>query len=97
MKKYRSDQEWRALFGEQDRSGMNAKRFCREKGVCANVYYRKKKSLAGDGEMVRLPVKLEQRAPIEITISGITIGVAAGFAERELVRVLRCVREAFNA
>ena len=97
MKKYRSEAEWRMLLSEQERSGMNAKNFCREKGICANVYYRKKKSLSVEGGWVKLPIKLEKGASIEITIRNVTIGVAAGFAEHDLVRVVRCVREALDA
>ena len=97
MKKYRSEEEWRRLFSEQERSGMNAKNFCREMGLCANVYYRKKKSLANEGTLVKLPVKIETGAPIRITIGGVTIEVASGFTERELVRVLRCVGAAADA
>ena len=97
MKKYRSDKEWRALFGEQERSGMNAKRFCREKGVCANAYYQKKKSLTGGGGLVRLPMISAGATAVELRVGGITIEVRNGFPERELVRVLRCVREAMDA
>ena len=97
MKKYRSDAEWRLLFSKQKRSGTNAKEFCRERGICTNVYYRKKKSLAAEGGLVKLPVKLENGAPIELTIGGITIGVRNGFEEPELVRVLRSIREVFDA
>jgi hypothetical protein len=97
VKKYRSETEWRMLFGEQERSGMNAKNFCREKGVCANVYYRKKKSLSGEGGLVKMPIKLEKGAAIEISMGSVTIGLRSGFVEQELVRVLRCVREALDA
>jgi hypothetical protein len=97
MKKYRSEAEWRLLFSEQKRSGMNAKNFCREKGICVNVYYRKKKSLAGEGGLVKLPVKLEKGTAIEINVGSVTIRLRSGFAEQELVRVLRCVREALDA
>lgn len=49
------------------------------------------------GALVRLPVGLGDSAPIEITVGGVRIGVGSGFEERELVRVLRCVREAMDA
>ena len=75
MKKYRSDAEWLLLFGEQKRSGLNTKEFCREKGICTNVYYRKKKTLSTEGGLVKLPIKLENRTPIEIVIDGLTITV----------------------
>jgi hypothetical protein len=97
MRNFRSDEEWRILFGEQERSGMNAKRFCREKGLCANVFYRKKKSLTEGSGLIRLPVGIGRTTPIEINLGGMTIGVAIGFSEQELVRVLRCVREALDA
>ena len=97
MKKYRSEAEWRMLFTEQTASMKSVKQFCQTKGVNANVFYRKKKSLAGGGGLVRLPVGIGRTTPIEINLGGLTIGVAAGFSERELVRVLRCVREALDA
>jgi hypothetical protein len=97
MKKIRSETEWRALFDEQERSDLSAKEFCRTKGVNANVFYRKKKLLRKPGEIVRLPIRLERGAAIEIAVGGIRIGVRSGFVERELVRVLRCVREALDA
>ena len=97
MKKYRSAEEWRTLFHEQEGSGQSVKQFCRTKGINVNVFYRKKKSLTEGGGLVRLPVGIERTTPIEINLGGMTIGVAAGFSERELVRVLRCVREALDA
>jgi hypothetical protein len=66
VKKYRNDKEWKDLFEEQERNGMNAKRFCREKGRRANVDYRKKKSLTGEGGLVRLPV-LSTRATTRLS------------------------------
>ena len=97
MKTYRSNEEWRTLFHEQAASGENAKQFCRTKSIHANVFYRKKKSLTQGSGLVRLPVGIGRTTPIEINLGGITIGVAAGFPEQELVRVLRCVREALDA
>ena len=97
MKKKRSDKEWKMLIGEQERSGTNAKQFCREKGLCANVFYRKKKLLTGEGGLVRLPMVSASATAVELRVEGITIGVRNGFEERELVRVLRCVREAMDA
>lgn len=97
MRKLRSEAEWRGLFGEQKRSGKTVREFCRIKGVHENVFYRKRKLLSGTGELVRLPVSLDRGARIEIAIGAVTVGVKNGFAERELVRVLRCVREALDA
>ncbi len=97
MKTYRSDEEWRTLFHKQAASGKSAKQFCRTKGINATVFYRKKKSLAEGGGLVRLPVGIGRTTPIEINLGGLTIGVTAGFSEQALVRVLRCVREALNA
>ena len=97
MKKYRSEKEWRDLFAEQQQSGQSAQQFCRVKGVNANVFYRKKKQMGGGGGLVRLAVGMAKGMPIEIAMGGVTIGVRCGFAEQELVRVLRCVREAFDA
>jgi hypothetical protein len=97
MRKYRSEEEWRELFAEQERSGQSAKGFCQSEGVSANVFYRKKRLLRDGGGLVRLPVGLEKGAPIEITVGAVTIGVRGGFGDHELVRVLRCVREALDA
>jgi hypothetical protein len=97
MKKNRSEKEWRDLFTEQKRSGKTVRDFCRSKGVNENVFFRKKKQLGGTVTLVRLPVGLSDSAPIEITVGGVRIGVGSGFEERELVRVLRCVREAMDA
>jgi hypothetical protein len=97
MKRYRSDEEWRSLFHEQAASSKSTKQFCQNKGINANVFYRKKKSLTEGGGLVRLPVGIGRTTPIEINLGGLTIGVAAGFSEQELVRVLRCVREALDA
>jgi len=97
MKKNRSEAEWRMLFHEQAASGQSGKQFCRAQGINANVFYRKKKSLAEGGGLVRLPVGVGGTTPIQINLGGMTIGVVAGFSERELVRVLKCVREALDA
>jgi len=97
MKKYRSDEEWRKLITEQAASGKSAKQYCLNKGLNANVFYRKKKSLADGGALVRLPAGIRRTPPIEINLGGMTIGIAPGFSERELVRVLKCVREALDA
>lgn len=97
MKKYRSDDEWRELIARQKRSDKSIAIFCREKGIHPNLFYRKKKSLQETGKLVRLPALSPSRATIEITIGCMTIEVTGGFADTELVRVLRCVREAANA
>ena len=97
MKKYRSDEEWRSLFAEQAASGKSAKQYCLSQGINANVFYRKKKSQAEGGVLVRLPAGIGRTTPIEINLGGMTVGVAAGFSEQELVRILRCVREVLDA
>lgn len=97
MKNYRRDAEWRVLFAEHEHSGKSAKQFCRTKGINANVFYRKKKALGERGGLVRLPGVVTGGAPIEINIGGLTVGVTGGFEEKELVRVLKCVREALDA
>jgi hypothetical protein len=97
MKKYRSEKEWRDLFAEQKESGKNAKQFCRVKSVNANVFYRKKKLLENNEGLVRLPMGMVNRTPVEIAMGGVTIVVRSGVAEQELIQVLRCVREALDA
>ncbi len=58
---------------------------------------KKKKSQTSKGGLVRLPMVSASVTAVEISVGGITIGVRNGFEERELVRVLRCVREAMDA
>ena len=97
MKRYRNDGEWHKLFAEQKRCGQSVKQFCLAKGIHSNVFYRKKKWLEKAGGLVRLPGAITDRASIEITGGGLTVGVRGGFTEGELVRILKCVKEALDA
>ena len=44
-----------------------------------------------------MPWRLVLAPMIESAVGTLTFGVTGGFEERELVRVLRCVREALDA
>jgi len=97
MKKYRSEEEWRTLFAEQEKSGLNVRQFCLQQGLNTNVFYRKKKDLSKKSGFCRLPVHLVGRNQLEISIGNVRIGVGPGFDKQDLVSVLCCVREVFDA
>ena len=54
MKKYRSEEEWRTLFAEQEKSGLNVRQFCLQQGLNTNLFYRKKKELSKQSGFGRL-------------------------------------------
>lgn len=96
MKRKRSEAEWNELFSEQKGSGKSVRDFCQLKGLNENMFYRKRKLLSERSELVRLPISLNEGTGIELSVGVVKVEVAKGFREEELVRVLRCVREALD-
>jgi|GEM_PF-1411444 len=97
MKKIRSNEEWAGLVNEQRLSGKSVAAFCREKAIHPNLFYRKKQLSGSTGTFVKVPTITGDRRAVEIKSGDLVIRLEMPFADAELVRVLRCIREAENA
>jgi len=95
--------KWQKLVSEQGRSGQSVAAFCRERGLCASLFFWWKKRLREAAETKFVEVKLATAAPepsrpsdsrVEIRLrNGRSLVVGRGF-DTEQVRVLVGVVEA---
>jgi len=97
MKKIRSNEEWAGLVKDQRLSGKSVTAFCREKAIHPNLFYRKKRTPPDSRTFVKVATTTETRGAVEIKSGDLVIRLEMPFADAELVRVLRCIREAENA
>ena len=54
--KRRSQAQWRALFQQQQNSGLNAAAFCRSQGICPKYFSLRRRQLLGEAASAADPV-----------------------------------------
>lgn len=103
----RSEGEWRGLFEAQVRSGMTERGFCREQGLCAKYFGKRKKQLGWGVEVPGLSVPASSTpasstpalstpsAFVRVEKTGKEMPAGVAFP-RVLLRLGRCVWEFQN-
>jgi len=89
-------QQWRQRIAEQERSGLSARRFCKEQGLEEHSFYWWRKRL-GKQEPVRFAVvdrgPVQQEASLELVLSGgDRLRICAGVDAATLRTVLETLR-----
>jgi hypothetical protein len=62
----RSPTQWRALFREQEASGLKASAFCRSRGLCPNYFSLRRRQLSAGLESDTRPATASAFAPVTV-------------------------------
>lgn len=85
--------DWKALIEEQQVSGINMKKFCREKNLPYQSFKNHKRTLQAPnpGSALFLPVKQEATKNVEFSINGNLISFDASLDDEYVSRILKAL------
>jgi transposase-like protein len=99
MRAKRTASEWAALVQRHRDSGLTVREFCQDKGICPNLFYRKRRELSSEAQaFIRLP-ELPAGDPrsAQIQIDKIKITVSENTSAELMTKVIRSALEVSHA
>lgn len=75
--------QWKALFVEQEASGLSAQQFCRDKKLCAKYFSLRKRQLGG--EPASAFVRVQQRQAVVPVVTPAPVSLSLSVRHRDCV------------
>lgn len=87
------DYDWETLHKEQQLSGLNMKRFCRERGLPYQSFKNHKyQSMKKTEEINIVPVTCEQQQKISFVMNGVSLLIDASLDDEGLRKIMKALQ-----